>query len=215
MSDDLPTIRVLLVDDHPAVRQGLGLLLSSEGIEVCAEAGSQEEALLLLDECRPDLALVDLSLGGEDGLVLISRLREREVSVLVYSMHEDSGHVEGSLSAGALGYVAKRELHRVLVEAIKEVASGRRFVSPNAALALADRVAAPNTPDAARILSEQEKQVYRMLGSGDGTIEIAVALGISTRTVESYFARIMEKLHIEGMRDLRRHAISHFRSASS
>lgn len=201
-------IRILLVDDHPAVRQGLGLLLGAEGICVCAEAGGRDEALALLEESRPDLALVDLSLGGENGAVLIADLHTRQVPALAYSMHEDSHHVEGAFAAGALGYVTKRELHGVLVQAIREVASGRRFVSPNAAIALANQIAGLQSQHIQRELSDQEDQVYRLLGEGEGTIEIAAALHISTRTVESYYARIMEKLGVEGMHNLRRQAIN-------
>ena len=213
MAPDQPAaapIRVLLVDDHPAVRQGLALLLAPEGIAVSAEAGGRSEALARQDEDCPDLALVDLSLGGEDGLPLIADLRARGVPVLVYSMHEDPRRVGGAFAAGALGYVTKREVHRVLVEAIREVAAGRRFISPNAALALANRIAdAPSST--VRDLSLQERQVYRLLGEGEGTLEIAAALNISARTVESYYTRILDKLGLEGMHELRRHAISHLR----
>lgn len=210
-SGELPVIRILVVDDHPAVRQGLGLLLAPEGICVCAEASDQSEALALLADAKPDLALVDLSLGGNSGEALIAELRAREVPVLVYSMHEDARHLENAFAAGAVGYVTKRESHGVLVEAIREVAEGRRFVSPNAAIALADHMAEHQSHINGRELSDQEREVYRLLGQGEGTIEIAAAMSISARTVESYYARIMEKLGIEGMRDLRRHAISHLR----
>ena len=205
-------IRVLLVDDHPAVRQGLGLLLGTEGICVCAEAGGRVEALGCLTQTLPDLALVDLSLGAESGAALIADLHARNVPVLVYSMHEDARHVEGAFTAGALGYVTKRELHGVLIQAIREVAHGRRFVSPNAAVAMADHISRPQNHEGERELSDQERQVYQLLGEGEGTIEIAAAMRISTRTVESYYSRIMEKLSVEGMRDLRRHAINHLRN---
>ena len=210
-SDEASVIHILVVDDHPAVRQGLALLLAPEGICVCAEASGQAEALKALAEAKPDLALVDLSLGGESGESLVTDLREREVPSLVYSMHDDARHVEDAFAAGAVGYVTKRESHGVLVEAIREVAKGHRFVSPNAAIALADHAAGHQSHTGGRELSDQERQVYRLLGEGEGTIEIASAMGISARTVESYYARIMEKLNVEGMRDLRRNAISHLR----
>jgi DNA-binding NarL/FixJ family response regulator len=204
-------IRVMVVDDHPAVCQGLRLLLEPEGIAVCAEASGREDACFRLQTLRPDLALVDLSLGEEDGLTLVADLRKHELPVLVYSMHEDGQRVEGAFAAGALGYVTKRELQGVLVQAIREVAAGCRFVSPRAALALASRVANAQTDAAIAGLSQQEREVYRLLGEGEGTSKIAATLDISTRTVESYYSRILVKLELEGMRELRRHAITHLR----
>jgi DNA-binding NarL/FixJ family response regulator len=207
----LPPIRILVVDDHPTVRQGLALLLAPEGIEVCAEAGGRADALAHVENCRPDVAIVDLSLHGEDGLALVADLHARALPSLVYSMHEDGRRVERAFAAGAFGYVTKREISRVLVQAIREVAAGRRFVSPTAALALAEHLARPHACNVDRELSEQEQHVYHLLGQGEGTLEIAAALGISTRTVDSYYARIQAKLNLHGMHDLRRHAINHFR----
>ncbi len=202
-------IRVLLVDDHPAVREGLALLLAPDGIDVVAEAGGHAEALARVKEQRPDLAIVDLSLDTEDGAALIADLRARDVPVLAYSMHKDARHVEGAFAAGALGYVTKRELHDVLVQAIRHVAGGHQFVSPIAAVALAQHASQAHAEPVARDLSPQERQVYRLLGSGEGTYEIAAALKISTRTVESYYARIIVKLNLNGMYELRHHAINH------
>lgn len=202
-------IRILLVDDHPAMREGLALLLAPEGITVCASASSSADALALASAIPPDLALVDLSLGSENGLALIADLHARGVPTLVYSMHEDAGHVESAFSAGALGYVTKRELHRVLVDAIREVAAGRRSLSPNAGVVLAERVTRPPASDFEQELSAQERQVFRLLGQGEGIREIAETMGISPRTVESYCARIQDKLGLDGMRELRRHAITH------
>jgi DNA-binding NarL/FixJ family response regulator len=213
-SDNLtasPLIRVVLVDDHPAVREGLALLLAPEGIDVCAEAGGRADGLARVEERRPDLAIVDLSLDGADGLALIADLHERAVKVLVYSMHNDALRVGSAFAAGALGYVTKREFHGVLVQAIREVAAGRRFVSPNAAAALAESLTGSAAGGAVPKLSPQEREVYELLGQGEGTPEIAAALRISNHTVESYYARILVKLSLNGMYELRRHAIDHFR----
>ena len=202
-------IRVLLVDDHPAVREGLALLLAPDGIDVVAEASAHGEALARVKERRPDLAIVDLSLDSEDGAALIADLRARDVPALAYSMHNDARHVEGAFAAGALGYVTKRELHDVLVEGVREVAAGRQFVSPVAAVALAQRATQSRKGPGVGDLSQQERQVYRLLGNGEGTHEIATALNISTRTVESYYARIIVKLGLNGMYELRHRAITH------
>jgi DNA-binding NarL/FixJ family response regulator len=214
-SSPQPPVRILVVDDHPAVRQGLALLLAPEGIAVCAEASGRADALAHVEQSRPDLALVDLSLAGEDGLAVVADLHARALPSLVYSMHQDGRHVQSALAAGALGYVTKRELQRVLVQAIREVAAGRRFLSRIAAAALAEHLANPNDPDADSELSKQERRIYRLLGEGEGTIEIAAALHISTRTVESYYARIQAKLGLDGMHALRHHAISHLRELDS
>ena len=205
-----PRLHVLLVDDHPAVRQGLALLLAPEGIDVCAEADGRVEGLALLQKCHPDLAIVDLSLDGEDGAALVADLYERAVPVLVYSMHNDARRVGGAFAAGALGYVTKREFHGVLVQAIREVAAGRRFVSPHAAAALAEGLTGDRADDALGKLSPQEREVYQLLGRGEGVPEIAVALRITAHTVESYYARIRVKLGLNGMYELRRHAIDHY-----
>lgn len=204
--DKATSFRVLIVDDHPIVRKGLKLLLGPEGIQVCAEANSYAEAVARAHEHRPDLALVDLSLSSESGLPLIAELSKRGLPSLVYSMHEDGRSVQGALAAGALGYVTKREPHEVLISAIRAVAARRRFVSPRAALALAEQIAETgyNTPGGE--LSSQEREVYRMLGAGESTRTIAAAMNISHHTVETYYARIREKLNIDSMAELRRHA---------
>lgn len=204
----VPRIRVLLVDDHPAVRQGLALLLAPEGIVVCGEAAGRAETLASLEKHRPDVAIVDLSLDGEDGATLIADLHQRSVAVLVYSMHNDAHHVERAFAAGALGYVAKRELHNVLVQAIREVAAGRRFVCPVAAAALAERLTESSADGVAK-LSPNERKIYDLLGHGADTFEIAAALRISNHTVESYYTRILIKLDLKSMHELHRHAIDH------
>ncbi len=203
-----PHLRVLLVDDHPAVREGLGLLLAPEGIGVCGEAAGRDDVLAVLAKRRPDLAIVDLSLDGEDGVALIAELTQRGIPVLVYSMHKDTRHVQAAIAAGALGYVTKRAFHVVIVEAIREVAAGRRFVSPAAAAALAESLTESSAAGVEK-LSPHEHQVYDLLGQGADTFDIAAALHISNRTVESYYSRILVKFNLNGMHELRRHAIAH------
>jgi DNA-binding NarL/FixJ family response regulator len=205
-------IQVLLVDDHPAVRQGLSLLLAREHVMVCAQAEDCAHALLSAEESTPQVALVDLSLGPESGLDLIGDLEARGVAVLVYSMHEDGETIQQALAAGARGYVTKREMHRVLTEAIREVAAGREYLGPRAAAALAAQLARVGRRAALREPSGREREVYRLLGEGATTSEIAAAMNVSVRTVESYCARLMEKLGVDGMKPLRRGAIRHSHS---
>jgi DNA-binding NarL/FixJ family response regulator len=201
----LSPVRILIVDDHPAVRKGLALLLEPEGIEVCAEAHSLVEALDRADEHKPDLALVDLSLGNDNGLTLLAEFVLRGLPSLVYSMHEDGRRVQSAFATGCLGYVSKCEPHEVLIAAIGEVAAHKRFVSPRAALALADLIAEGNINPVGE-LSIQESEVYRLLGAGESTRTIATSMNISRHTVETYYARIRQKLDIPDMADLRRHA---------
>ncbi len=209
------SVRVMIVDDHPAVRQGLVFLLESEGITVCAAVETVAGALACVEKDQPDMALVDISLIDEDGTELIAELSARNLPCLAYSMHEDGRHVEAAFAGGARGYVTKREMHGVLVRAIGEVAAGGRFVSPRAAVALAEYAADRGAKEPQNELSNQEGQVYRLLGGGAGTTEIACVMGISTRTVESYFARIQVKMGLEGMRALRHHAIGRFRDGKA
>jgi len=133
-------IRVLVVDDHPAVRQGLAFLLEPKGILVCADAGTCADARVAVEKYHPDMAVVDLSLGDEDGISLIADLGGRALPSLAYSIHEDERHVSKALEAGAYGYVTKCEAPRVLVQAILEVAAGRHFISPAASMALKGQV---------------------------------------------------------------------------
>jgi DNA-binding NarL/FixJ family response regulator len=207
MNHETTPARILLVDDHPAVRQGLALLFHQEGFEMCGEAESMADTLAILPEAAPDLVLVDLSLRGESGLELIRILRERQCASLAYSMHDDAAHVEQAFAAGAGGYVTKRELSGILLEGVRQVMAGQRYLSPQAAQCLAGKALASIRPDPADSLSERERQILDLLGRGEGTPDIAAALNISTRTVESYYSRMVVKLDLDGMKALRRYAV--------
>lgn len=196
-------IRVFLADDHPAVRQGLSLLMAQENIVVCAEAETREEALAGIDSAGADIAVVDLSLGEESGLDLINELTGRNIPVLIYSMHENPEIIEQCFKRGASGYVSKRDEAFALPRAIRDVHAGKRHLSPRVAQCVASRALQP----AVLPLSAREMQIMTMLGQGDSNKDIASELGLSVRTVESYFARIIEKIGVEGMKELRKHAI--------
>jgi len=207
MSHGSAPARILLVDDHPAVRQGLALLLHQEGFVVCGETESMAETLAILNEAAPDLVVVDLSLRGESGLELIRTLRNRQCATLVYSMHDDAAHVEQAFAAGGGGYVTKRELSETLLEGIRQVMAGQRYLSPQTAQCLASKALTASHTDQSHLLSERERQILTLLGQGEGNTDIAAALNISTRTVESYYARMIIKLNLDGMKELRRYAI--------
>lgn len=203
-----PVCRLFLVDDHPAVREGLTLVLRQASIEVCGEAAGSEQTLQRVPELRPDLVLVDLSLSGESGLGLIRELHAQAVPVLVYSMHADSTHIRQAFAAGARGYVTKREPAQVLVQAIQQIVGGSRYISEEAQDALLEADADLGEGDVGfRTLSERELQVLQWMGQGDSGDDIASRLHISPRTVASYYSRIMAKLNLTSMKDLRKYAI--------
>ncbi|MBK1680749.1 response regulator transcription factor [Rhodocyclus tenuis] len=203
--------RIILVDDHPAVRQGLALLLARDHHQVCGEAGSRAEALRLSTFAAADMVLLDLSLGEESGLSLLDDFCRQGIPVLIYSMHEDTGTIRQAFARGALGYVCKREASRVLLDAVREVLGGRCYLSPFVSEKMAGgspaAATAVRTPPADGALSEREGQIIELLGQGCGNQEIAEQLALSVRTVESYCARAIEKLSLAGMKDLRRYAI--------
>lgn len=199
--------RVFLVDDHPAVCLGLRLLFEQNGLQVCGDAGDVARALSALRDAPADLVVVDLTLGAEDGLELLRRLAKEApgARVLVYSMHEDATRVRRALEAGARAYVTKRESPELVLTAASECLAGRAYVSPRAAQGLAH---VPGSAAAVEPLSQQELKVYELLGEGFSVAEIAQRLAVGRRTVETYFVRIQTKLGLQGMRELRRHAVA-------
>jgi len=199
--------RIFLIDDHPAVRQGLKLLLTQEEHVVCGEAGSSAETLERIEPSQADMALLDISLGEENGLECIAALHRRGIAVLVYSMHEDAATIDNAFSAGADGYVSKREQPEVLLAGVADVLAGNRHISPRAAQILAKKVLSSPEDEREALLSEREKQILFRLGQGETNADIAEALVIGVRTVETYCARIIEKLGLDGMKALRRYAI--------
>jgi len=200
------SIRIYLVEDHPAVRQGLRLLLELDGMDVCGEAEDARTALGEIPGLAPSLVMVDLSLGEDSGLDLLRALAQRcpELPTLAYSMFEDTLHVKRAFGAGARGYVTKREASDVLIQAIQECLAGRTFASPRAVRGLAkgDGLEVDTEP-----LSLQEQEVLDLLGLRLSTKEIAASLNLSPRTVETYYSRIQTKLKLRGMSDLRRIAL--------
>lgn len=201
---------ILLVDDHPLMREGLRKSLEAEmDLRVTGAAGSGEEALECLEEVRPDLLITDLSLEGMDGLELTRRATERcpELPVLVVSRHEEDLYARKALQAGARGYLMKDAASDQLVEAARTVARGRRYLSD----AAEDRIEIDRNEEQpaamANLLSDRELMVFDMLGRGESVQAIAAEMAISTKTVQSYIRRIREKLDIGSTEKLRRRAL--------
>jgi DNA-binding NarL/FixJ family response regulator len=193
--------RILLVDDHPVVRMGLALLINAEpDLEVCGHAEEIEGALRAVASVSPDLVLVDLSLRGSSGLDLLKELARIGCRALVVSMHEAPTWAERALAAGARGYVLKSEAGRVMVQAIRKVRAGRVFVSESIADVLLEHRAAGVADDPARrmaALTDREIDVLTRIGNGLTTQEIAVALKLSPKTVQTYRERIKHKLALD------------------
>lgn len=195
--------RVFLVDDHPMVRERLAHLIDQqEDLRVCGEASDAIDALDRICRVRPDIAIVDLSLRASNGLDLIKDLKSRgsDVPVLVLSMHDESLYAERVLRAGAMGYVSKQEATRNILLAIRRVLEGSVYVSPGVAGSLVKRMVGGISPGEASPISrlaDRELQVFQLIGRGQGTRKIAESLNLSVKTVESYRARIKEKLQID------------------
>ena len=207
-----PKTRVFIVDDHPLVRESLANLIAQQpDMSICGEAEYSSTALAAIATLQPDVAVVDLSLGDGSGLDLIRDLRKLHprVAVLVLSMHDESWYAERALRAGARGYVMKRAASRDVLDAIRRVREGRMALTPDLAETLAAKlVAGPlEMADPVATLSDRELDVFRLLGQGRQTRQIADALHLSMKTVQAYCARIKDKLGLNSANELLREAV--------
>jgi DNA-binding NarL/FixJ family response regulator len=205
--------RILVVDDHPIVRQGLSLMVNREpDLVVCGEAEDATAAMLVLASAKPDVLIVDISLNGPDGLDLLKNVRitHPTLPVLVLSMHDESIYAERALRAGANGYIMKQEATERVLIALRRILGGEIYVSDRVAnKMLTHYITGAGTLRNSSIadLSDRELEVFRLIGEGHGTRQIAEELHISIKTVESYQAHIKEKLSLRSARELMQHAI--------
>jgi DNA-binding NarL/FixJ family response regulator len=203
---------ILLVDDHPVVRDGLAMRIQRQpDWEVCGESNGCRDALAQILACRPDLVVLDLVLPDGNGLQLIRDIRARypRVAVLVLSMHDERIYARRALQAGARGYLMKQEATEQVVEAIRQVLDGHVYVSPAMRLRLVDTLADRGSPAAdspADRLTDRELEVFRLLGEGHRTRAIAAALHVSIKTVETYCERIKTRLNLSSYPELIREA---------
>lgn len=203
--------RVFLVEDHAVVRQGLAAMISAEpDLEVCGESASVTDALSRIGEAKPDVALVDLSLGDGSGLDLIKKLSSvlPELKVIVLSMHDEKVHAPRALVAGAHGYVMKHEATDRVLEGLRTVLRGERFVSEDVSKRVDEGTRGEVRLPVER-LSDREFQVYQLIGQGIGPGEIAKRLGLSVKTVETHREHIKGKLGLANGRELVRHAMQY------
>lgn len=204
-------IRVLLADDHSIVRAGLRRIIEESGdMTVVAEAENGRIALREAALHKPDIAVVDISMPDIDGLEVLSRLRETDpgLPVLVLTMHEERQYVVRAIEAGAMGYITKQSAPEKLVCAIRRIIAGHRYLSEDAAEALALRVLrGDRQKSTVESLSMRELQVLRRLAMGQTNREIAEAYGVSIKTVDTYRHRLLKKLDLRNNADLSRFAI--------
>jgi DNA-binding NarL/FixJ family response regulator len=205
--------RIFIVDDHPIVRRGLGQLINQEDdLVICGEADNAETALELLKKVKPDLAIVDISLRGIDGIELTKLIKARfdSIPVLVVSMHDESLFAERALKVGARGYIMKQEAIEKMMEAIRKVLRGELYVSERVSANIVKRFVdgrAEGVSSPEELLSDRELEVFQLIGQGFATRQIADQLHVSVKTVEAYRANIKEKLNLKNATELIKHAV--------
>jgi DNA-binding NarL/FixJ family response regulator len=205
--------RILVVDDHPVVREGLSWRISKQPeMEVCGEAEDSTEAMRLVEDLEPDVVIVDLSLKTGDGIDLIKQIRSltRRPRVIVHTMYDESLYASRALDAGAVGYINKREAPDKLIEAIRQVMSGKIFLSPEMMQrVLAQRLTSTDDEGVSPIdkLSNRELEIFRLIGEGSSTGQIARSLHLSVHTVDSHRENIKYKLRLKTATELTRYAV--------
>ncbi len=204
--------RVYLVDDHPAMRQGLKELINQEeDLAVCGEAGDVPSALEGIKTAKPDIAIVDLTLKEASGLDLVKDLKVRHAAlpVLVLSMHNEALYAERSIRAGARGYIMKEATTENIVGAIRRVLGGDIYLSSEVSANVLKKMSGMKTEGSGSVeaLSDRELEVFRMIGSGLRTRDIADKLHLSVKTVESYREHIKQKLQLNNAAELTRAAV--------
>jgi len=204
--------RIFIVDDHPLVREWLTTLIQRQSdLAVCGEAEDTATALEAIPKAKPDVAVVDLALKSGSGLELIKDLKQAypAVAIVVLSMHDELLYAERVFRAGARGYVMKRDSTKKIVEAIRAVRDGRRYMSERVAAVMADKLADGQPGNAAPVtlLSDRELEVFELLGQGHETSHIAASLHVSVKTVQAFYARIKEKFKVGTERELLREAV--------
>ena len=205
--------KILLVDDHPLVREGIATLIrATPDLKISAEVGCAAEALAAIEAEQPDLVLLDISLPGTSGVELLKDLHARfpRLLVLVLSMHEESVYAERALRAGAQGYIMKQEPGAKVIEAVRCVLRGELYVSPTLAARMVKLFVTnkqgKDTRTSVERLSDRELQVYSLIGSGVSTQEIAGKLALSIKTIQTYREHIKRKLGLRNATDLVHHA---------
>ena len=212
MSKLLSPARILIVDDHSMVREGLRLRISAfPDLEVCGEATTEDEAILMVKETSPHLVIVDISLKSGHGIELIKRIKSTfpSIKMLVSSGFQESLYAERALRAGALGYLNKQDSGEKVIEAIRTVLAGDRYVSPEITQRLVSQAlgSRKESKDPIDLLTDRELEVFRMIGQGQTSGAIANDLLLSSHTIDTHRENIKRKLGLKNAAQLNRQAV--------
>lgn len=212
--------RIYIVDDHPLMRKGLAMTIEKEmGFEVCGQAESAEKALNEILEMNPDVAVIDISLPGMNGIELVKNIlhQQPDLKILIVSRHDEELYAERALRAGAKGYLMKLEAVEILVSALKQILNGGIYLSDTIGTKLIMKLTSGHGDkgdDPISSLSDRELEVFELTGKGHSTKDIGKKLHISVKTVESHRANIKEKLSIGSANELMRHAVKFVEESS-
>ncbi len=207
------TVRIIIVDDHPIVRQGLAELINHEDdLEVCGDAEDSYEAIKVIRELKPDLAIVDISLKQTSGIELLKDIKVQfpDLSVLVLSMHDEALFAERALRAGAKGYIMKQQATDNVITAIRKILDGQIYISEEMSSKMLGKLVGGKPKvgtSAIDRLSDRELEVFLLIGHGYGTRQIADQLHLSVKTIETYRSHIKEKLNLSNAAELLQYAI--------
>jgi len=210
------TVKVMIVEDHPVFSKGLAALIASKAdYTVIGEAATLAGAMDMAEQTRPDLAIIDINLGGDTGIDLIPRLKARHpgIIILVLSMYDERYYSERMLRLGARGYIMKDQAGNKVLDAIQTVMSGKVYLSESERERILEAMTGENLRDvkdwtmSLRKLSNRELQIFSLLGKGLGTIEMAAQFGLSTKTIDTHKEHIKLKLHCSTSQELRQLAI--------
>jgi DNA-binding NarL/FixJ family response regulator len=205
--------KVLLVDDHPVVREGLAERINREAdFTVCCVAENDREAMVAIERCAPDIVVLDLALPRSHGMEVLQDIHARypRLPVMIFSMHEESVYAERVLRGGARGYLMKHEKPERLLDGMRAILSGGYALSPSASSQLLQNLSQPvreSSTSAVSALGNRELEVFQFIGQGKGTREIAGLLGLSIKTIETYRERLKGKLNAKSATDLVRQAV--------
>jgi DNA-binding NarL/FixJ family response regulator len=207
-------IKIMIVDDHPIVRQGLRMIIErEEDFSICAEASNANEAIRIIGDCDPDVVIVDISLDGStNGIELVRAIKDRYPGVLslVLSMYDESLYAERAIRAGASGYVMKKEADNNIINAIRLILKGDLYLSDDISKSIVKKllhISSDQELSPESVLTDRELEIFMMIGNGIGTKEIARRLNLSLNTIETHRRHIKEKMQFKDLNELVKYAV--------